>query len=232
MQENIIIGSIPEVATNILENNNVYDEFHNRESYILKVKKDDAYFICNRNSDDFDTIFKDKYVRFWEVDEVWQLNMSDVDLCSILSVLPLDNYKLRHQTILNNIKKRYIDELQLKDIELSNKQMATIRKTYRTIYHEQFKEFLSIKHKIQNLDKKLYEYGKRLFYKNNNESFFDMTYDEIWHYDKLTDDQKVICIILRNYIYNKKYVYKEKYPFIKGKVNKTINMLIKEFNKP
>ena len=211
----------------------MYDEnIKNRNSLILKVKKDNSYFICNRNSQDFDNIFHDKYVKFWEVNKVSNLKFTEADFCEILEIVPLDNYKRRHQNILNDIKKKYIDELQLSDIELSNKQMTNIRKSYRNIYYKQFVDFIIIKHSIINLSDKLYDYGKRMFYKSNNNSFFDMTYDEIWHSSKFTDEQKVICIMLRNYIYNMKYERKSKYPFVKGNVKNTIKWLIKSFDRP
>lgn len=210
----------------------IMNDYIERESYILKVKKDNCYFICNRNSEDFDLIFRDKYVQFWEVNKVSQLNFSDADFCEILSILPLDNYKRRHQNILNDIKKRYIDELQLNNIELSNKQMTNIRKSYRSLYYRQFIDFQAVKHNINNLYDKIYDYGKRMFYKSNNDSFFNMTYDEIWHNEKLTDEQKVICIMLRKYIYNMKYIKKSKYPFNKGNIKSTINRLIWKFDRP
>lgn len=211
---------------------NINDELNKRESYILKVKKDNCYFICNRNSEDFDNIFNDKYVRFWEVNNVSQLSFSNADFCYILEIVQLDNYKRRHQNILNIIKKKYIDELQLNDIELSNKQMTDIRKSYRSIYYKQFIDFLTIKHNIENLDKKLYDYGKRIFYKTNNNSFFNMTYDEIWHNEKLTDEQKVICIMLRDYIHRRKYETLSKYPFDKGNIKWRIKYIIKYFDRP
>lgn len=206
------------------------EKYNNRESYILKVKKDNCYFICNRNSDDFDNIFNDKYVKFWEVNKVSQLKFSNADFCEILQILPLDNYKRRHQNILNDIKQKYIDELQISNIELSNKQMTNIRQSYRNIYYQQFIDFLTIKHNINNLYDKLYDYGKKIFYKSNNHSFFMMTYDEIWHNDKLTDEEKVICIILRDYIYDMKYNKHSKYPFLKGNIKYTINHLIRIFD--
>lgn len=54
-------------------------EYAERDSVIMKVKKDNTWFVCNRNSDDFDTIFNDKYVAFWEIDSISYLAFSNCD---------------------------------------------------------------------------------------------------------------------------------------------------------
>lgn len=214
---------------NIIEDH----EYLKRDSVIMKVKKDNTWFVCNRNSDDFDNIFNDKYVKFWEVNNISYLNFSNCDNIEFLCILPLDNYNKRHQTILNKYKQKYIDELLIKNIELSNKDMTGIKKQYRNIYYEQWKEFLETLNHIEHLEEKIYDYSKKIFYApKDKEWFYEMTRDTIWKHKKWNKEQKVIFIILRDYIRFRKYTLKSKYPFDKGNIKNKIKRLIRNFYKP
>lgn len=68
---------------------------------------------------------------------------------------------------------------------------------------------------------------KKIFYKKGNENFFTLSREEIWNIDNpdFSKEQKIIFIILRDYIKEKKQL-KYYYPFIKGSIKNTINKLI------
>jgi len=208
------------------------DDDIQRYSIIMKVKKDNTWFICNRNSNDFDSIFNDKYVKFWEIGNISSLKFSECDSVEILEYVPLDNYNRRHQTILNEYKQKYIDKMSLEDIELSNKSMTQIKKQYRNIYYEQYKDLLKSLKDIESINDKIYEYAKKLFYTDKDNSwFYEMTRDEIWRNKKWSKEQKVIFIILRDHIYYKKYHLKTHYPFYKGQIKHEINSLVRKIYK-
>lgn len=196
-----------------------------RCSIIFQITKDNTSFICNRNSDGFEQIFSDKYVRFWEVKELSSLNMIDADDCKILEIIHLSNYNLKDQKLLNKIKQKWIDELQVEEIQLSNKQFATIKKGYRNYYHELYNNFRNELYKIENINDKIYEYAKKIFYKENNQWFYKMSNFDIWNDDRLNNEQKVICILLKNYLLDAKYIKKQKYPFTTN-IKRQIKILI------
>lgn len=202
-----------------------------RDSIIFKVTKDNYSFICNRNSDNFDSIFKDKYVKFWQVEELSELNFLDVDELKILEIIPISNYKRKDQKLLNEIKQKYINELNLNEEEISNKQFMEIKNNYRNYYYEEYRQFRKLL--LENRDEiclDIYDYAKRIYFKSNNDWFYEMSNYDIWISEKYNIKQKLICIILKDYLKNRKHK-KEKLPFTQGRVKKTIHNLINDYTK-
>ena len=202
----------------------------NRTTLILKVKKDNTWFVCNRNSDDFDNIFKDKYVKFWEVTKPDDLKFSNCDICNILTELPYDNFNKRHQKLINPVKQTFIECLNCDNTELSNKQFNNIKNTYRHIYYNQYKEFIRIKNNIEDIEEKVYNYAKKIFYsKPKLKKYYYWSYDYIWHNTVFNDEQKVILIILRNHLLRRSTDLSY-HPFEKGYIKKTIKYLIEKYD--
>ena len=48
---------------------------------------------------------------------------------------------------------------------------------------------------------------------------------DIWNDDRLNNEQKVICILLKNYLLDAKYIKKQKYPFTTN-IKRQIKILI------
>lgn len=204
-----------------------------RCSYILKINIANYCFICNRNSEDYSSIFRDKYVKWWESNKLCDLDLSDEGTnIQILEVINLDNFKLRHQKELNIIKKQYIDEFNAveEDKELSNKLFNDYKQNYRKLYKAMYRDFIYTLRNIDNIHNKIYEYGKKLFYKKDNDWFFNMTRENIWKENRFSEEQKVILILLRDYIKERRN-NNEQYPFTKGMVKWRIKNIIKIYDK-
>ena len=207
----------------------MFDKY-DRMTYILKVTTDDNIFICNRNSNDFDNIFNDKYVRWWESDLVDIMKFSIADRCEILEVLPFDNYNKRHQKQINPIKEKYIQMYNaeyLDDNVLSNILFNEIKENYRNKYRYQYKDFKFIIDKcgdeIYNL---LYEKAKDLYRSSSESYFLSLTRDELWNVTNRKIETKVCYIILRDYLSYRKGNNK-KNPFDKYTLRETLHMLVK-----
>lgn len=202
-----------------------------RDTYILEFVKDNTKFICNRNSSDFDRIFEDKYIKFWEIDEIYELSLSDCKYCNILAVLEgMHNYNKCHQKQINEIKKKYINGHIEADVKLANIQLAYTIKSYRIFYMKQYDLFFDKMNCIHNIEDKLYEMAKKLFYKNNNIEYLCKSKWNIWNDERLSYEQRILIMILKNYIYKLKKNQRCRYPFAKGVIKDTIKYLIKENN--
>lgn len=78
-------------------------------SYILKVKHNDKYYICNRNSTWFNNLIKaSNIINFWgiEYESVFQISED----YQIIEILPYSNTKCKDQKIINERKKVIIAE--------------------------------------------------------------------------------------------------------------------------
>lgn len=212
---------------------------NNRYTLILKVKLEENIFICNRNSRDYDNIFNDRYVKWWESDLVDIMNFSNIDECEILQILPYDNYKLRHQSLINPIKQEFIQLYNAKcydDEVLSNIMFNNVKNNYRTKYKIQYKEFIHIIDDMgDNKHKLLYETAKKMYYNKSEKYFLSLSRERIWHTQNRTFETKACYIILRDYL---KHRIDNGYnlPFDKNerRINDTIDMLLKinDFNEP
>lgn len=200
-----------------------------RDTYIIEFIKNNTKFICNRNSDMYDRIFNDKYVKFWEVDEISALSTYACDNWYIVQILEgIDNFNKRHQKYINEIKKQYIKDAIDADEKLSNLQFTESVKAYRKFYKEQYYDFIHKLINIEHLYDKLYDMSKKLFYKDNIDYLKTTTYWNIWNDERMTYEQRILVIMLRNYICNRK-INGNKYPYPKGYVKRTINEIIKIF---
>lgn len=213
---------------------NDYDNEHEpRFTLILKVKLDDNIFICNRNSKDWDNIFNDKYVKWWESNLIDIMKFTTIDNCEILEILyDYDNYNKRHQKLINPIKEKYIEQFNAKcldDNTLSNVLFNNIKNNYRTKYKIQYNDFKLVVDKLGNdIYSLLYENAKKLFFNKSERFFLTLSRERIWNVQTRSLETKVCYIILRDYI---KYMieHESKMPFNKEirKINDTLDMLIK-----
>lgn len=211
------------------------DEYEgNRKSLILYVKKKDCAFICNRNSDIYNLVFKDKYVEFWGPDDcesIMDFCDSDVSI-EILEVCDVSNYNHSDQRYLNVRKKYWLEQLQAeeeRDIKWSNDLFNRTINNYRQQYRKKYNEFIQFVDRIDNIYDKCYYMAKKLFFKDNNEWFLTMTYNDMWNYDKLTKEMRAVCMIIAPYIYIRR-IDEYKLPFDKNHIKRTINQLIKEIH--
>ena len=208
-----------------------YDDVE-RHSYIIEFVKDGKKFICNRNSDMYTNIFKDKYVSFWGIEDISELDTESCDMLNIVKILyGISNYNKQEQKYINIIKKEYIDDAIENDEELLNLQFVESTKAYRKYYKDQYKKFLSELWHIKDLEDKLYDMAKKLFYKENNMSYLENSrYWDIWTDKRISIEQRILVIMLRDYIYDRK-IKKFKYPFDKKQIKRTINNIISSFKK-
>ena len=85
--------------------------------------------------------------------------------------------------------------------------------------------------KQKDLEDKLYDIAKKLFYKENNMSYLENSrYWDIWTDKRISIEQRILVIMLRDYIYDRK-IKKFKYPFDKKQIKRTINNIISSFKK-
>lgn len=194
---------------------------------ILKCILDDHIFICNRNSNQFKNIFNDKYVHWWEAHQVNSMNFDIVNKIQLLEKLPLSNENLKDQREINSVKITYINKLDGEDGDKDNETSCNIlfneaKDNYRRKYREQYKEFLDIINS-DSIDKDdLYDCSKKLFWGNYK---FDETKDEIWN--KVENKRHAAMIILlRDYIYYKKYILKCKEPWTKHQIPHIKSLLL------
>lgn len=202
-----------------------------RDTYIIEFVKDDTKFICNRNSNEFDVIFKDKYVKFWEIKDIYDMRVSNCEQCKILTVLEgVHNYNKCHQKQINEIKKQYINGHVEADEKLANVQFANTFESYRTFYKKQYERFIQQIRHIGDTDElidKLYNMANTLFYKSKNINYLLKSRWYIWNDERLSYEDRILIIILKDYIYNAKS-NNYKYPFQKNKIISTIKMLIND----
>ena len=211
-----------------------YDNYEKtRYTIILKITLDNNIFICNRNSDDYDNIFNDKYVKWWESNLVDIMKFTTIDNCEILEILyDYDNYNKRHQKLINPIKEKYIEQFNAKSIDdnaLSNVLFNNIKNNYRTKYKIQYNDFKLVVDKLgRDIYSLLYENAKKLFFSKSERYFLTLSRERIWNIQTRNLENKVRYKIMRDYI---KYMIenKSKMPFNKEnrKINDTLDMLIK-----
>ena len=211
---------------------NYNDEYEPRYTLILKVTLEDNIFICNRNSKDYDNIFNDKYVKWWESNFVDIMKFSNIDNCETLEILDYDNHNLRHQKLINPIKEKYIQKYNAKYVDdktLSNVLFNNIKDNYRTKYKIQYKDFKLIVDKLSNnIYQLLYENAKKLYFNKSERYFLNLSRERIWHSPNRLLETKVCYIILRDYLLNR-INNNYKMPFDKNerKIKDTIDMLLK-----
>ena len=70
--------------------------------------------------------------------------------------------------------------------------------------------------------------SKRLFYKKNNIEYLNKTFWEIWNDERMSYEQRVLVIMLRDYIRNAKKNGLKK-PYNKGNIKTTRNLIINRF---
>ncbi len=208
---------------------NIYD-FEERKSLILFVKQNESCFVCNRNSDMWNLIFNDKYVNFWNPNDVeCSMNINDGEV-ELLEICDCDNYNLRDQKYLNERKKYWIDKLQTEeyeDAEWANVMLNKSINNYRSKYYNMYVDFRHCIDNIPNLIDRCYKLAKKLYFKDNNTWFLEMNNLDIWNYDKINKEDRAICIILCNYLLNRRNK-KYKYPFDSGDIRYIIKYLIKK----
>lgn len=185
-------------------------ETDSRASYILKVtdKAKNIAFICNRNSQDFDNIFTDPYVRFWESNKLSYMSFTSANLnIEILEEVALSNYMKKDQAFLNERKKYYIEKYNASgEYTLSNSLFNEYNKNYRAKYKSDYYDFY---HNLtDNLGEKqvvtaLYELSKLLLENPKFHNWYYSTKEEIWKDDTLTLNQKTIFVMLMTPLKNK-----------------------------
>lgn len=187
-------------------------------SYIIRVTSGDYDFICNRNDETFYTLFNDKWVNFWEVKDAYKITDWNIDGIRILETVELSNYNKKDQVYLNSLKKKYIDEYNLKsepDKKLSNLLFNECLTNYRRNYRNQFKDFKTVFENGINFNK-IYEIGKRLYFTEDYYILL-MKRDEIWNMPDVDKETKAYYIILREYL-NWRRVNGYRLPFDKGNI--------------
>lgn len=108
-----------------------YNE-EDRFSLILLIREENDVFICNRNSTDFNNLFKDKILKWLEYDN-YEMMIND-DNMTLLETVDVSNYMLKDQKQLNEIKRKWInniDEFIEDDDKLCNIAFTEWRKSKR-----------------------------------------------------------------------------------------------------
>lgn len=212
-----------------IQNNFDYD--YPVKSYIIRVTVDDYDFICNRNDLTIASFFKDKYVKFWEVHELYRMDSDNITDLDILETFDMTNFDKKDQAFLNTVKKKYIDLYNLNaepDKKLSNSLFNKGLKNYRKFYKDQYKDFIDTFETGVITQDTIYEVSKLLFYSNDYNYILDLTHDEIWNMKNFDNDIKAVFILLRNWL----RIRKDKgfrYPFDYGKIHETIKKLMKKY---
>ena len=214
-------------------NDDYNDNYEPRYTLILKVKLDDNIFICNRNSKDYDNIFNDKYVKWWESNLVDIMKFTNIDNCETLEILyDYDNYNKRHQKLINPIKEKYIEQFNAKcldDNTLSNVLFNNIKNNYRTKYKIQYNDFKLIVDKLgTDIYKLLYDNAKKIYFSKSERYFLTLTRERIWNIPNRSIETKICYIILRDYLLSR-IDNNCKMPFDKTerKIDDTLYMLLK-----
>ena len=198
-----------------------------RDTLIIEFIKDNKKFICNRNSDTYKYILNNNYISFWEINEACKL--VPIKNWNIITTLKgVDNYNKRHQNYINSIKKKYIKNAIEANENIINVQFAKVTKEYFKFYKNQYDKFIDELDNINNLYYKIYDMSKRLFYKKNNIEYLNKTFWEIWNDERMSYEQRVLVIMLRDYIRNAKKNGLKK-PYNKGNIKTTINLIINKF---
>lgn len=205
-----------------------YNEYEDRYTFIMKLYCDGTYFICNRNSEDFDNVFNDKYVKFWEVNQLSSLKISECKGVDIIETLDYDNRNRRHQKYINVVKEKHIKELVNEGYNLSNKELMNINKSYRHYYQNEYYEFKKMvidMNRDPSFINILYDISKKMYFNDNNGGFFNRSRYDIWKDKRLNNTVKVCSIILRDYVYYQKK-YKRMLYINKKLIRKTLRELI------
>lgn len=212
------------------------DDIPERDSYILLCKYvEDGnifQFICNRNSWDFKQLYNDKYVRWFEYENIPAImNIDNSDVTILETLYGVDNYERRHQKdILNPCKMKWLTKLSnaKEDNEIiTNKVIKNRQKSIRQIINERYNCIRS--HIISmNLDT-VYECIKQIWFNERLMNELDKPRYKFMSNKKEMNDIGVVAIVFKYYLLDRKKSNK-KLPFDSGKRIRSIilNVMRKE----
>lgn len=210
---------------------NFYTELAERDSYILLCKyieNNTVYqFICNRNSWDFNQLYNDKYIQWFEYDNIPSIMDIDKADVTILETLNgIDNFERRHQKdILNPCKKEWMKKIiDTKDDNeiITNKVIKNHKESIRQIICRRY--FMIKKHILEmNIDK-IYEIIKQIWFDERLMKELDKPRYKFMSNKTEMNDVGVVAIVFKYYLLSRKRD-KEKYPFDKGsRIRKIIEL--------
>lgn len=204
-------------------------EFCERDSYILLCKyieNNTVYqFICNRNSWDFNQLYNDKYIKWFEYDNIpsiMDIDKSDVTILETLN--GVDNFERRHQKdILNPCKKEWMNKIiDTKDDNeiITNKVIKNHKESIRQIIS---KRYLLIKKHILDMDiNRIYEIIKQIWFNERLMKELNKPRYKFMSNKTEMNDVGVVAIVFKNYLLTRKN-NNERFPFNKGsKIRKII----------
>lgn len=199
-----------------------YDDIPERDSYILlcKYKEGDKLFqfICNRNSWDFNQLYNDKYIRWFEYENIPSVMNIDKNNVEILETLyGVDNYERRHQkSILNPKKKEWLEAIvdsQDDNEIITNKVIKNYKHSIRQLI---FKRYWAIRNHIMCMSSdRIYEIIKQIWFNDVLMKELDKQKYKFMSNKTEMNEIGVVAIVFRDYLLRKKR-NKEKYPFPKG----------------
>lgn len=210
------------------------EELKKRDSFILLCKyiEDEITFnfVCNRNSQDFTQLYNDKYIRWFEYENIPSIMEIDTSSVEILETLyNIDNYNHRHQKdILNPCKKKWLDRInESKDDDevITNKVIKNCQKSIRQLIHQRFDMICENIHSLSN--DSIYEIIKQIWFNERLMKELDKPRYKFMSNKKEMTDIGVVAIVFKDYLLDRKKTGK-KLPFEKGtNINKTIYNVIR-----
>lgn len=195
-------------------------------SLILKVKKNNSIFICNRNGVNENYFYYyDKYIKWWELDCECGINIEDCSL-EILEIVPLGNKNKEDQTLLNGIKRVWIEKIkdsQDEDTIICNSVLKQYE-DFRRIMRNDFKYYRNIFRSMRK--KEIYEVVKKLWSLPIQERIKWLNTKRII-IDKISgnNQSKAVLMFMRDYLRER---VNEKYPFPYGEMYNIISNIRNE----
>lgn len=206
------------------------EDFPERDSYILLCKyKDNGsifQFICNRNSWDFRQLYNDKYIKWFEYENIPSVMDMDSSTVEILETLVgIDNFNRRHQKDILNPRKtvwleKIVDSKEDNEI-ITNKVIKNYKNSIRQMIGERY---WCIRRHINSMDiDRIYEIIKQIWFNDILMKELDKPKYKFMSNKSEMNDIGVVAIVFRDYLLRRKR-NKEKYPFTKGtKIRKIID---------
>ena len=200
----------------------IKEDFPERDSYILLCKYSEGdnifQFICNRNSWDFKQLYNDKFIKWFEYDNIPSVMKLDNSTVEILETLyGVDNYERRHQKdILNPKKKQWLEAIvdsQDDNEIITNKVIKDYKHSIRQLIQKRY--WTIRKHIIEMSTDRIYEIIKQIWFNDVLMKELDKPRYMFMANKSEMNDIGVVAIVFRDYLLKRKR-NKEKYPFTKG----------------
>lgn len=203
-----------------------------RKTYILKVTEKNELtpnkvFICNRNSDDYDKLYSDIYIDWFQYYALEEMNISDGDV-EILQILDYSNINCKDQKFINIYKQQYIDKFNALEENnvLCNKLLNNNIKNIRNIIQERYEDIYNTVAEMTYSD--IYTVIKEIWF-SKYKSYLSSRRFEIINQlkDELPYNQLCVLVVFKNYLFDRKRDF-YKYPFDQKRIFFTIKQILRE----